>query len=76
MTSLELWLGIADDTRNLELWLGLVSVAGGSVLVVDSTGGSRWIALLSVLLTSLVVLGRYVLCSYLGTPPGIAVCDP
>ena len=30
-----------------------------SVLVVASTDGSRWIALLSVLLTSLVVLGRY-----------------
>jgi len=64
------------NTRNLELWLGLVSVSGGSVLVVDSTDGSRWIALLSVLLTSLVVLGRYRLCSYLGTPPGIAMCDP
>ncbi|QCD78588.1 hypothetical protein DEO72_LG1g2224 [Vigna unguiculata] len=64
------------NTRNLELWLGLVSVAGGSVLVVDSTDGSRWIALLSVLLMSLVVLGRYRLCSYLGTPPDIVVCDP
>jgi len=63
------------NTRNHELWFGLVSVAGGSVLVVDSTDGSSWIALLSVLLTSLVVLGRYGLCSYLGTPPGIAVCD-
>jgi len=64
------------NTRNLELWFELVSVVGGSVLVVDSTDGSRWIALLSVLLTSLVVLGRYGLCSYLGTPPGIVVCDP
>jgi len=64
------------NTRNLELWLRLVSVAGGSVLVVDNTDGSRWIALLSLFLTSLVVLGRYGLCSYLGTPPGIAVCDP
>ncbi|QCE00150.1 hypothetical protein DEO72_LG7g1439 [Vigna unguiculata] len=64
------------NTRNLELWLGLVSVAGGSVLVVASTDGSRWITLLSVLLTSLVVLERYELCSYLGTPPGVAVCDP
>jgi len=63
------------NTRNLELWLRFVSVAGGSVIVVDNTDGSRWIALLSVLLTSLVVLGRYVLCSYLGTPPGIAVGD-
>ena len=68
------------NTRNLELWLGLASVAGGSVLVVASTDGctvgSRWIALLSVLMTSLVVLGRYRLCSYLGTPPGVVVCDP
>jgi len=40
------------NTRNLELWLGLASVAGGSVLVVDSMDGSRWIALFSVLLTS------------------------
>jgi len=40
------------NTRNLELWLGLASVADGSVLVVDSTDGSRWIALLSVLLMS------------------------
>ena len=47
-----------------------------SVLVVASTDGSRWIALLSDLLTSLVVLGRYGLCSYLGTPPGVTVCDP
>ncbi|QCD78582.1 hypothetical protein DEO72_LG1g2218 [Vigna unguiculata] len=50
------------NTGNLKLWLGLVSVAGGSVLVVDTTDRSRWIALLSVLLTSLVVLGRYRLC--------------
>jgi len=47
-----------------------------SVLVVASTDGSRWIALLSDLLTSLVVLGCYELCSYLGTPPGVTVCDP
>jgi len=47
-----------------------------SVLVVASTDGSRWIALLSDLLTSLVVLGRYGLCSYLETPPGVTVCDP
>jgi len=47
-----------------------------SVLVVASTDRSRWIALLSVLLTSLVVLGRYRLCSYLGTPPGVTVYDP
>ncbi|QCD93380.1 hypothetical protein DEO72_LG5g1455 [Vigna unguiculata] len=59
-----------------ELWLGLASVAGVSVLVVASTDGSRWIVLLSVLLTSLVVLGRYELCSYLGTPLGVTVCDP
>ena len=43
-----------------------------SVLVVASTDGSRWIALLSDLLTSLVVLRRYRLCSYLGTPPGVS----
>ncbi|QCE04632.1 hypothetical protein DEO72_LG8g2669 [Vigna unguiculata] len=49
----------------------LASVAGVSVLVVASTDGSRWISLLSVSLTSLVVLGRYGLCSYLGTPPGV-----
>jgi len=47
-----------------------------SVLILASTDGSRWIALLSDLLTSLVVLGRYGLCSYLGTPPGVTVCDP
>ncbi|QCE00153.1 hypothetical protein DEO72_LG7g1440 [Vigna unguiculata] len=76
MTSLKLWLGITDEHKNLELWLGLVSVIGGSVLVVANTDGSRWIALLSVLLTSLVVLGRYRLCSYLGTPSDVAVCDP
>jgi len=39
--------------------------AGVSVLVVASTDGSLWIALLSESLTSLVVLGRYGLCSYL-----------
>jgi len=33
--------------------------AGVSVLVVASTDGSGWIALLSDSLTSLVVLGRY-----------------
>jgi len=46
------------------------------VLVVASTDGSREIALLSCWLTSLVVLGRYGLCSYMGTLPGIAVFDP
>jgi len=46
----------------------LASVAGVSVLVVASTDRSRWIALLSKSLTSLVVLGRCELCSYLGTP--------
>jgi len=50
--------------------------AGVSVLVVASTDGSRWIALLSESLTSLLVLGRCELCSYLGTPPGVTVCDP
>jgi len=55
--------------------VGLASVVGVSVLVVASTGGSRWIALLSDSLTSLVVLGRYELCSYLGTPLGVTVCD-
>ena len=57
------------------MWLGLASVAGVSVLVVANTDGSRWISLLSNSLTSLVVLGRYGLCSYLGTPPGVTVCD-
>ena len=50
--------------------------AGVSVLVVASTDGSGWIALLSDSLTSLVVLGHYGLCSYSGTPPGVTVCDP
>ena len=59
----------------LELWLGLASVAGVSVLVVASTDGSRWIAFLSRQLTSLVVLGHYELCSYLGTPFGVTVYD-
>jgi len=47
-----------------------------SVLVVASTDGSRWIVLLSDLLTSWIVLGCYGLRSYLGTPPGVTVCDP
>ena len=42
-----------------------------SVLVVASTDGSLWIALLSESLTSLVVLRRYGLYSYLGTPPSV-----
>ena len=50
--------------------------ASVSVLVVASTDESGWIALLSNSLTSLVVLGRYGLCSYLGTPPSVTVCDP
>ena len=50
--------------------------AGVSVLVVASMDGSRWIALLSESLTSLVVLGSCGLCSYLGTPPGVTMCDP
>jgi len=53
-----------------------VSVAGVNVLVVASTDGSRWIALLSDKQTSLVVLGCYKPCSYLGTPPGVTVYDP
>jgi len=53
----------------------LASVAGVSVLVVASTDGSREIALLSCWLTSLVVLGRYGLCSYTGTLLGVAVYD-
>jgi len=71
---------VARDGRwtrgTLELWLGLASVAGVSVLVVASTDGSRWIALLSCWLASLVVLGRYRPCSYKGTLPGVAVYDP
>jgi len=58
---------MARDSRwtrgTFELWLRLASVAGVSVLVMASTDGSRWIALLSDMLTSLVVLGRYRLCS-------------
>ena len=50
--------------------------AGVSVLIMANTDGSRWIALLSDSLTSLVVLGRYELCSYLETPPGVTMCDP
>ena len=46
-----------------------------SVLVVASTDGSRKIALLSCWLMSLVVLGRYGLCSYMGTLPVITVYD-
>ena len=57
------------------MWLGLASVVSVSVLVMASTDGSKGIALLSDSLTSLVVLGRYGLCSYLGTPPGVTVCD-
>jgi len=60
----------------LELWLGLASVAGVSVLVVASRDGSSSIARLSCWLTSLVVLGRYRLCSYMGTLPGVTVYDP
>jgi len=47
-----------------------------NLLVVASTDGSRWIALLSDELTSLVVLGRYEPYSYLGTPPGVTVYNP
>jgi len=61
---------------SLELWLGLACVASVSVLVVASTDGSREIALRSCWLTSLVVLGRYGLCSYTGALPGVAVYDP
>ncbi|QCD92474.1 hypothetical protein DEO72_LG5g538 [Vigna unguiculata] len=42
----------------LELWLGLASVAGVSVLVVASTDGSRWIALLSMAASHLEVITR------------------
>jgi len=48
--------------RNPWVELGLASVVGVSVLVVTSTDGSKWIALLSRYLTSLVVLGQYDLC--------------
>jgi len=64
------------NTRNPWVELGLASVAGVSVLVVASTDGSRWIAHLSDELTSLVVLGCYEQCSYLGTPPSVMVYDP
>jgi len=76
MTSFELWLGIADEHEEPWVVARVGECAGGSVLVVASTDGSRWIALLSESLTSLVVLGRCRLCSYLGTPPGVTVCDP
>jgi len=52
-----------DDLDGLKKLDGLASVASMSVLVVASTDGSKWIAVISVLLTSLVVLGRYGLCS-------------
>ena len=47
MTSLELWLGIADEHEKPRVvdWVG--ECAGVSVLVVASTDGSKWIALLS-----------------------------
>jgi len=67
---------VARDSR----WTrGTLSYGSGwrvcwwSVLVVASTDGSRWISLLSESLTSLVVLGRCELCSYLGTSPGVTV---
>jgi len=75
MTSFELWLGIADEHEKL-----LSCGSGWRVLLV-------WVCWLwpvrmgpdgfpssVILLTSLVVLGRYRLCSYLGTPPGVTVC--
>ena len=63
------------NTRNLELWLRLASVP----VECAGCGQYGWVqmdCLPQWLLTSLVVLGRYGLCSYLGTPPGVTVCDP
>jgi len=57
MASLELSSRWRMNTRDPWVELGLASVVGVSVLVVASTDGSRWIALLSDELTSLVVLG-------------------
>jgi len=47
-----------------------------SVRVVARTDGSRKIALLGILPTSLVVLGLYELCFVLGTPSGVRKCGP
>jgi len=76
MTSLELWLGIAEEHEEplVVAWVG--ECYRCECAVCGQYVGSRWIALLSVMLTSLVVLGRYRLCSYLGTSLGVTVCDP
>jgi len=61
------WVMVRDGgwtQGTLELWLGLASVASVSVRVVARTDGSRYIAHLSMWLTSLIVLGHYELCSY------------
>jgi len=76
MTSFELWLRIANEHEEPWVVARVGECSGVSVLVVASTNGSGWIALLSDSLTSLVILGRYGLCSYLGTPPGVTVYDP
>jgi len=52
MTSFELWLGIADEHEEPWVVARVGECAGVSVLVVASTDGSRWIALLSESLTS------------------------
>jgi len=58
------------------LWLGLASVAGVSVLVVASTDGSKWIALLNFLADEFCNLGMLRTMFVLGIPPGVTVCDP
>ena len=47
MTSLELWLGIADEHEEPRVVARVGECASVSVLVVASTDGSKWIALLS-----------------------------
>ena len=70
--SLELWLGIGvKHVVFLELWLEITSLE--LWLEIRSL---EHMVFLSSWLTSLVVLGRCELCSYMGTPPGITVYDP
>jgi len=47
MTSLELWLRIADEVEQPLVVARVGECAGVSVLVVASTDGSRWIGLFS-----------------------------
>ena len=47
-----------------------------SVLVVASTDGSKWIALLNFLADEFCNLGMLRTMFVLGIPPGVTVCDP